>query len=113
MFQRLQHLRPRTAFVTGALFCDYQGPIVGALALAAADVSIGGQLTAIACYTLLATGLPLTLVMVTERSVAMRQRFEHGISWVMARRRAIGSWLAIGIGVLLVVDAATTWIATH
>lgn len=113
MFHRLQHLRPRTAFVAGAIFCDYQGPIVGALALAAADVSTGGQLTAIACYTLLASGLPLTLVMVTERSVEMRRRFEHGISSVMARRRAIGSWLAIGIGVLFVFDAATTWIATH
>lgn len=112
VFQRLQHLRPRTAFVAGALFCDYQGPIVGALALAATDVSTGGQLTAIAGYTLLASGLPLTLVMVTERSVEMRRRFEHGISSVMARRRVIGSWLAIGIGVLFMVDAATTWIAS-
>lgn len=113
IFQRLQHLSPRSAFVAGALFCDYQGPIVGALALAAAtDVTTGGQLTAIACYTVLATGLPLTLVMITERSIAMRQRFERGIGSVMAHRRMIGSWLAIGIGALFLVDAVTTWIAS-
>lgn len=110
MFARLQQLTPRTAFVAGALFCDYQGPIVGALALAATDVGTGGQLVAIAGYTLLATGLPLTLVMVTERSSAMRQRFERGIAAVMARRRAVGSWLAIGIGVLLAFDAIITWV---
>lgn len=113
MFARLQQLTPRTAFVAGALFCDYQGPIVGALALAATDVGTGGQLVAIAGYSLLATGLPLTLVMVTERSVTMRQRFERGIGAVMARRRAIGSWLAIGIGVLLALDAVTTWVTSR
>ncbi|MEX0848377.1 MAG: GAP family protein [Ilumatobacteraceae bacterium] len=111
VFARLQHLRPRTAFVAGALFCDYQGPIVGALALAATtDVGTSGQLVAIAGYTVLATGLPLTLVMVTERSTALRQRFERGVASVMSRRRVIGSWLSLGIGVLFVGDAVATWV---
>lgn len=113
LFQRLQSLTPRSAFVAGALFCDYQGPIVGALALAATDVGTGSQLIAIACYTLLATGIPLTLVMVTQRSVATRERFERGTRAVMARRRAIGSWLCLGIGALFIVDALITWLSTH
>jgi len=113
VFARLQQLTPRTSFVAGALFCDYQGPIVGAVALAATDVGTGGQLVAIAGYTLLATGLPLTLVMVTERSAAMRLRFERGVGTVMARRRAIGSWLAIGIGVLVAFDAIITWVTSR
>jgi hypothetical protein len=31
----------------------------------------------------------------------------------MARRRAIGSWLAIGIGALVVFDAVATWVTSR
>ena len=110
-FDRLHNLTPKSAFFVGMVFCDYQGPIVGALALAATSVSTGGAFVAIGFYTLFATGLPLLLVLVTERSVAMRQRFEHGMNSVMARRRSIGSWLCLGIGTLFILDALTTWSA--
>ncbi len=68
--QRLRNLRPVAAFIAGILLADYVGPALASLAIATADVSTGGRLAASLLYTLLATGIPATFLIISLTSIA-------------------------------------------
>ncbi len=102
--ERLQGLGPGKAFIGGAVLADYQGPFIGSLALAAAPVQPGGRLVALAIYTVFATGIPLTIYVITLRSQKARERMNHSTDWVMSHRRQLASWLALVLGLFLVSD---------
>ena len=103
--ERVQNLSPGKAFLAGMLLADYQGPLVGSLALTAADVTFGGRMLALAFYSLLATGIPLAIFIAVIRSRRTRERVDGATNWVMVHRRQLGSWFALVLGLLLVGDA--------
>lgn len=103
--ERLQGLGPGKAFIGGAALADYQGPFIGSLALAAAPVQLGGRLAALCLYTLFATGIPLTVYIITIRSQKARERMNNSTDWVMSHRRQLASWLALVLGLFLMSDA--------
>ena len=74
--------------------------------------SLGNRLLALVPYTLLATGVPLLIVLTTTRSQGARERFTNGIDKLMRNRRQIASWICLLVGALVVVDTAIT-MATH
>jgi hypothetical protein len=104
--ERLRDLRPRSAFVAGLVVADYQGPVLASFALATASVSLAGEITGLLFYSLIATGLPLVLMVWTTRSETARDRVFRGTTWVMSHRRVLASWFGIVAGLLLVGDGA-------
>ena len=102
--QRLRNLRPVGAFIAGILLADYVGPALASLAIATADVSTGGRLAASLLYTLLATGIPATFLIISLTSNRAGDRINNGMDWVMGHRRQLASWIALVLGVLLVAD---------
>ena len=52
--ERLQGMGPGKAFLAGLALADYQGPVIGSMALAASTVGTAGRLAGWAIYTLLA-----------------------------------------------------------
>ena len=103
--ERVQGLSPGKAFLAGATLADYQGPFIGSLALAAANVQMAGRFVALAIYTIIATGIPLTIYVLAVRSRRAREKLNDSTHWVMLHRRRLASWLAIGLGLLLASDA--------
>jgi len=103
--QRLRGLTPTKSFVAGLVVADYVGPVLASVAIAATTVPLGGQLVAVACYSLVATGIPLTVMLVTTRSETALQKLTNGIVWVMDHRRVLGSWFALVAGTLVSADA--------
>ena len=69
---------------------------------------LGNRLLALVPYTLLATGVPLLIVLTTTRSQGARERFTNGIDKLMRNRRQIASWICLLVGALVVVDTAIT-----
>jgi hypothetical protein len=110
--ERLQGLSPAKAFVGGALLADYQGPVIASLALAAADVSLGGRLIALSMYTLLASGIPIAIFIVVLRSRNAMEKMNDATAWVMKHRRQLASWFGLVLGTLLVGDAALGLVLT-
>lgn len=104
--ERLRDLRPRSAFVAGLVVADYQGPVLASFALATASVSISGELTGLLVYSLIATGIPLVLMVWTTRSAEARDRILRTTAWVMGHRRVLASWFGIVAGLLLIGDGA-------
>jgi hypothetical protein len=103
--ERLQGMGPGKAFVAGMALADYQGPVIGSMALAASTVSTGGRLAALGLYTLLATGIPLTIYIVVLRSQKAMEKMNHATGWVMKNRRRLASWFGLVMGTLLIGDA--------
>jgi Sap, sulfolipid-1-addressing protein len=110
--QRLQGMGPKQSFVAGIVVADYQGPVIASLALAANDVTFAGRLVGLGCYALVATGVPLGLMLWSTRSARAHARLTQVTTWVMRNRRALASWAAILVGLLLVGDAALTLLTT-
>ena len=111
--ERLQGLSVGKSFVAGLALADYQGPFLASLALATASVELSGRLLALAFYTLLASGIPLAVFVVTARSAGARDKMHRSTGWVMAHRRQLGSWFALILGALIVSDSLfvllTSW----
>jgi Sap, sulfolipid-1-addressing protein len=103
--EKLQGMGPGKAFIAGLALADYQGPVIGSMALAAADVERAGRLAAWGLYTLLATGIPLTIFIVVLRSQRAMEKMNSATGWVMKNRRRLVSWFGIVMGSLLIGDA--------
>jgi hypothetical protein len=103
---RLTSMNPRKSFLAGLALADYQGPILGSLAIASSPVSGGGRLLALALFTTLATGIPVTILIVATRSPRAHQKLGDATTWVMHNRRRLGSVITIVMGTLLIGDAA-------
>lgn len=103
--ERLQGMGPGKAFIAGLALADYQGPVIGSMALAAASVGRSGRLAAWGLYTLLATGIPFAIYIVVLRSQRAMDRMNHATGWVMKNRRRIASWFGLVMGTLLIGDA--------
>lgn len=103
--ERLQGMRPRQAFVAGLVLADYQGPVIGSMAISAAAVSMSGRLVSLGLYTLLATGIPLVILFTVLRSQKALNKMNSATTWVMRNRRMIVSWFGIVLGTLLIGDA--------
>jgi hypothetical protein len=101
---RLQTLTPVKAFLAGAVLADYQGPVLGSLAIASAGVSAGARLVSVLIYTLIATGIPTAIFLLANRSERAHARLDAGSTWVMKNRRPLASWIAIVGGLLLLGD---------
>lgn len=101
---KLRGMGPGQAFVGGILVADYQGPVIASFALATAGVELGGRLVGLGVYALLATGIPLGLMLWATRSERARDRLDRATKWVMAHRRVLASWLAIVVGLLVLGD---------
>ena len=106
--ERLNQLTPIKAFVAGILLADYVGPVLASSAIATAPVGRGGQLLALALFTLLATGIPAFLVLYGTHSDRAQDRLENSTSWVMEHRRPLASWIVIVVGVLLTLSSLLT-----
>jgi hypothetical protein len=104
--ERLQGMGPGKAFVAGLALADYQGPVIGSLAISASSVSGGGRLAAVALYTLLASGIPFTVYIIVLRSQHAMEKMNDATGWVMRHRRQLASWFGLVLGSLLVGDAA-------
>jgi hypothetical protein len=109
---RLQRLTPAKAFVAGAVLADYQGPILGSLAIASANVGLRGRLLSVLLYTLLATGIPVGIILLTTRSEVAHDRLTNATSWVMRNRRALASWVTLLMGMFLISDAVIVLLLT-
>lgn len=105
--RRLQGIGPAPAFVAGILLADYVGPVLASMSIASSSVAVGDRAAAILVYTIFATGIPLALLIVSIKRRSAAERIDGAMSWTMAHRRQIGSWLALVLGLLLVVDALT------
>lgn len=104
--ERLQGMGPGKAFVAGLALADYQGPLIGSMAIASSAVSTSGHLLAFALYTLLASGIPFVIYIAVLRSQKAMQKMNNVTSWVMRNRRRIASWFGIILGTFLIGDAA-------
>jgi hypothetical protein len=104
--ERLQGMGPGKAFVAGLALADYQGPVIGSLAISASSVSAGGRLAAVALYTLFASGIPFTVYIIVLRSQRAMEKMNDATNWVMRHRRQLASWFCLVLGSLLVGDAA-------
>ena len=102
--ERLRDLRPRQSFIAGVVVADYQGPVIASFALASSSLGFGGRLVGLAFYSLIATGIPLVLMLWTTRSDRARDNVTRATTWVMRHRRALASWFAVIGGLLLVGD---------
>jgi len=103
---RLQGLTPGKSFVAGIVLADYQGPVIGSLAIASAQVGLSGRFLALGLYTLLATGIPVAIILLTTRSARAHDKLTGGTAWVMKNRRRLASWVTLVMGLFLISDAA-------
>jgi hypothetical protein len=110
--ERLRDLRPKQSFVAGVVVADYQGPIIASFALASSSVGFAGELAGLAFYSVIATGLPLALMLWTTRSEGARDKITAATTWVMGHRRVLASWFSIVGGLLLIGDGALSLLAT-
>jgi hypothetical protein len=108
--EKLQGMGPGKAFIAGMALADYQGPVIGSMALAAASVDRSGRLAAWGLYTLLATGIPFTIYIVVLRSQRAMEKMNSATGWVMKNRRRLVSWFGMVMGTLLIGDAILGWI---
>jgi hypothetical protein len=108
--EKLEGMGPGKAFIAGMVLADYQGPVVGSMALAAASVDRGGRLAAWGLYTLLATGIPFTIYLIVLRSQRAMDKMNSATGWVMKNRRKLVSWFGMVMGTLLIGDAILGWI---
>lgn len=104
--ERLQGMGPGKAFVAGLALADYQGPIIGSMAIASASVGTSGRLLSFALYTLLASGIPFVIYIAVLRSQKAMEKMNNVTGWVMRNRRRIASWFGLVLGTLLIGDAA-------
>jgi hypothetical protein len=102
--ERLQGMGPKQSFVAGIVVADYQGPVIASFALASSSLGFGGRLAGLGIYALVASGIPLGLMVWTTRSEKARDRITRATTWVMRNRRKLASWFAIVGGLLLVGD---------
>ncbi len=109
--ERLQGMGPGKAFIAGIALADYQGPVIGSMALAASSVSRSGRMAALGLYTLLATGIPFIMYLVVLRSQRAMERMNNATGWVMKNRRRIASWFGLVMGTLLIGDAMLGFLA--
>ncbi len=110
--ERLQGIGPGKAFVAGMVLADYQGPVIGSLAIAAADVALGGRLLTLLLYTLFASGIPFVIFIVVRRSQKALQKMNNATAWIMNHRRQLASWFGLVMGTFLIGDAALGLLAT-
>jgi hypothetical protein len=104
--ERLRGMGPGKAFVAGLALADYQGPLIGSMAIAASAVETGGRLVAFALYTVLASGIPFAIYIAVLKSQKAMEKMNNLTSWVMRNRRIIASWFGIILGTFLIGDAA-------
>jgi hypothetical protein len=104
--ERLQGMGPGKAFIAGLALADYQGPVIGSMAIASSVVSTRGHLLAFALYTLLATGIPFMIYLAVLRSQKAMDKMNSITGWVMRNRRRLASWFGIVLGLFLIGDAA-------
>ena len=102
--ERLQGMGPRQSFIAGIVVADYQGPVIASFALASASLSFTEELAGLSVYALVASGIPLGLMVWTTRSAKARDRVTRATTWVMRNRRKLASWFAMVGGLLLVGD---------
>jgi hypothetical protein len=55
-------------------------------------------------YTLLATGIPETFLIISIRSERAQTKLTDSTSWVLQHRRMLASWIGLVLGTLLVAD---------
>ena len=110
--ERLRDMRPKQSFVAGIVVADYQGPVIASFALASSSVAFSGRLAGLGLYALVATGLPLGLMLWTTRSVRARDRVTKVTTWVMRNRRKLASWFTIVGGLFLVGDGIASLLST-
>ena len=106
IFDRIRGVGPLGAFVAGIALADYQGPIIGSLALVSSDVGRPERLLAVLVFTVIATGIPMFVYFWALRSETAREKLQKATNWVMSHRRQIASWFCIILGTLLAGDAA-------
>ena len=104
--ERLKGLTPGKAFVAGMALVDYQGPVIGSLAIASADVTLGGRFLALGLFTLVASGIPIAIILLTTRSERAHEKLTGATTWVMRNRRMLSSWITLVMGMFLIGDAA-------
>jgi hypothetical protein len=102
--ERLHQLRPGQSFIAGVVIADYQGPVIASFALAESSLGFAGRLVGLGFYSLIATGIPLLLMLWTTRSERARDRVTRATTSVMRNRRQIASWFAVIGGLLLIGD---------
>ncbi len=102
---RLQDIGPGRSFVAGIVVADYQGPVIASFALTSSSVAFAGRLAGLGVYALIASGLPLALMVWTTFSQRARERVTRLTTWVLHHRRTIASWFTLVGGALLVVDS--------
>ncbi|MGZ6927591.1 MAG: GAP family protein [Acidimicrobiia bacterium] len=107
--ERLREMGPRQSFVAGVVVADYQGPVLASFALASSSLAFGGRLVGLGVYALIATGLPLVLMVWTTASERARDRVTRTTTWIMRNRRVLASWFALAAGCLLVLDGIVTF----
>jgi hypothetical protein len=107
--ERLRGMGARQSFVAGIVVADYQGPVIASFALASSSLAFGGRLVGLGIYSLVASGIPLALMLVVTRSERARTRVTDVTTWIMRRRRVIASWFGIIGGLLLVADGLVSW----
>jgi hypothetical protein len=103
--ERLQQLSAPKSFIAALLVADYQGPVIGALAITATSVGVGGRFASLALYSLLATGIPFAVYSMVSRSVRGRDRITNASDWVMKNRRMLSSWICLLLGLFVASDA--------
>lgn len=107
--ERLRGMGARQSFVAGIVVADYQGPVIASFALASSSLAFGGRLVGLGIYSLVASGIPLALMLVVTRSDRARTRVTDVTTWVMRRRRMLASWFGIVGGLALVADGVVSW----
>ena len=107
---RLRDMGPRQSFVAGIVVGDYQGPVIASFALASSSAAFAGRLAGLGVYAVVASGLPLGLMLWTTRSERARDRVTRATSWVMRNRRTLASWFALVAGPLLILDGILAWV---
>ncbi len=106
--ERLQNLSAPKSFIAAVFVADYQGPVIGALAISVTSVGLAGRLGSVALYSLLATGIPFVVYSLVSRSVRNRDRMTNASDWVMKNRRMLASWIFLLLGLFVASDALIT-----
>jgi hypothetical protein len=103
--EKLQNIGPWASFAAGFALADYVGPALASTAIATSDVSASGRLVAVIVYTVLAAGIPGSLLLLSVKKKSIGDKIEGAMSWTMKNRREVMSWLFLILGIFLAADA--------
>jgi cytochrome c biogenesis protein CcdA len=111
--QKLQNVGPKASFVAGFALADYVGPALASTAIATSDVSTGGSVVAVLIYTVLGTGIPGALLLLSIKKKSVADKVDEAMSWTMKNRREVVSWIALILGIFVAGDALTNLLVVN